>query len=167
MGNFNDIIKRAIKRSHCMNDKRIMITALNILDLKDIITEEELKYLNEIFMALKEDYTLSVTSDRDTLEQVVVISKQIVPIVENKHDVATLYNYLSKEKTNKLENAVLNFFDACSHIEEDEVMIINQIVDMLENSWALKNIEKQDIDGKIVGILKFKPKYQKVKTLVK
>ena len=79
MGNFNDIIKRAIKRSHCMNDKRIMITALNILDLKDIITEEELKYLNEIFMALKKDYTLSVTSDRDTLEQVVVISKQIVP----------------------------------------------------------------------------------------
>ena len=58
MGNFNDIIKRAIKRSHCMNDKRIMITALNILDLKDIITEEELKYLNEIFMALKKDYTL-------------------------------------------------------------------------------------------------------------
>ena len=167
MGNFNDIIKRAIKRSHCMNDKRIMITALNILDLKDIITEEELKYLNEIFMALKKDYTLSVTSDRDTLEQVVVISEQIVPIVENKHDVATLYNYLSKEKTNKLENVVLNFFDACSHIEEDEVMIINQIVDMLENSWALKNIEKQDIDGKIVGILKFKPKYQKVKTLVK
>ena len=167
MGNFNDIIKRAIKRSHCMNDKRIMITALNILDLKDIITEEELKYLNEIFMALKKDYTLSVTSDRDTLEQVVVISEQIVPIVENKHDVATLYNYLSQEKTNKLENAVLNFFDACSHIEEDEVMIINQIVDMLENSWALKNIEKQDIDGKIVGILKFKPKYQKVKTLVK
>ena len=37
MGNFNDIIKRAIKRSHCMNDKRIMITALNILDLKDIM----------------------------------------------------------------------------------------------------------------------------------
>ena len=167
MGNFNDIIKRAIKRSHCMNDKRIMITALNILDLKDIITEEELKYLNEIFMALKKDYTLSVTSDRDTLEQVVVISKQIVPIVENKHDVATLYNYLSKETTNKLENVVLNFFDACAHIEEDEVMIINQIIDMLENSWALKNIEKQDIDGKIVGILKFKPKYQKVKTLVK
>ena len=53
MGNFNDIIKRAIKRSHCMNDKRIMIAALNILDLKDIITEEELKYLNEIFMDLK------------------------------------------------------------------------------------------------------------------
>ena len=56
MGNFNDIIKRAIKRSHCMNDKRIMITALNILDLKDIITEEELKYLNEIFMDLKKDF---------------------------------------------------------------------------------------------------------------
>ncbi len=167
MGNFNDIIKRAIKRSHCMNDKRIMITALNILDLKDIITEEELKYLNEIFMDLKKDYTLSVTSDRDTLEQVVVISKQIVPIVENKHDVSVLYNYLSKEKTNKLEKVVLNFFDACSHIEEDEVMIINQIIDMLENSWALKNIEKHDIDGKEVRILKFKPKYQKVKALVK
>ena len=152
MGNFNDIIKRAIKRSHCMNDKRIMITALNILDLKDIITEEELKYLNEIFMDLKKDYTLSVTSDRDTLEQVVVISKQIVPIVENKHDVSALYNYLSKEKTNKLEKVVLNFFDACSHIED---------------SWALKNIEKHDIDGKEVRILKFKPKYQKVKALVK
>ena len=159
MGNFNDIIKRAIKRSHCMNDKRIMITALNILDLKDIITE--------IFMALKKDYTLSVTSDRDTLEQVVVISKQIVSIVENKHDVSVLYNYLSKEKTNKLEKVVLNFFDACSHIEEDEVMIINQIIDMLENSWALKNIEKHDIDGKEVRVLKFKPKYQKVKALVK
>ena len=107
MGNFNDIIKRAIKRSHCMNDKRIMITALNILDLKDIITEEELKYLNEIFMDLKKDYTLSVTSDRDTLEQVVVISKQMVPIVENKHDVSALYNYLSKEKTSKLEKLLL------------------------------------------------------------
>ena len=167
MGNFNDIIKRAIKRSHCMNDKRIMITALNILDLKDIITEEELKYLNEIFMDLKKDYTLSVTSDRDTLEQVVVISKQIVPIVENKHDVSILYNYLSKEKTNKLENAVLNFFDACNRIEEDEIMIINQIIDMLENNWSLNGIERKFVDNREVRVLKFKATYKSVKTLIK
>ena len=167
MNKFYDIIKLAIKRCHCMNDKRIMITALNVLELKDIITEEEINYLDEIFTALKEDYTLSVTSDRDTLEQVVVIEKQVVPIIENKHDVTILYNYLKKEKINNLENIVLNFFDACAHIEEDEVMIINQIIDMLENSWALKSIEKQKMDGKSIRILKFKPMYQKVMMLTK
>ena len=167
MNDFINIIKKAIKFSKNMNDKRIMITALNILDLKDIITNEEINYLDEIFKALKEDYTLFVTADRDTLEQIVVISKQVVPIIENKHDVITLYTDLSKLNIDSIEKIILNFFDACSHIEEDEVMIINQIIDMLENNWSLKSIEKQYIDGSEVRVLKFKPKYQKVKTLVK
>ena len=120
-----------------------------------------------IFSALKEDYTLFVTSDIDTLEQIVIITEQVVPIIENKHDVDSLYNYLSKLKTNNIEQTVLNFFDACAHIEEDEVMVINQIIDMLENSWSLNGIEQKMIDNKKVRVLKFKPTYTKVKTLTK
>lgn len=167
MKDFIYIIKKAIESSKNMNDKRIMITSLNILDLKDIITNEEINYLDEIFKALKEDYTLFVTADRDTLEQIVVISKQVVPIIENKHNVITLYTELSKLNIDSIEKVILNFFDACAHIEEDEIMIINQIIDMLENNWSLKSIEKQYIDGSEVRALKFKPRYQKVKTLVK
>lgn len=167
MSDFINIIKKFIKRSKCMNDKRIMMTALNILDLEKIITDEELNNLDEIFSALKEDYTLFVTSDMDTLEQIVIITEQVVPIIENKHDVDSLYNYLCKLETTNIEKTVLNFFDACAHIEENEVMVINQIIDMLENSWSLNGIEKKMIDNKKVRVLKFKPTYTKVKTLTK
>lgn len=167
MSDYINIIKKSIKSTKCMNDKRIMMTALNILDLENVVTDEEINNLNEIFSALKEDYTLFVTSDIDTLEQIVIITEQVVPIIENKHDVDSLYNYLSKLKTNNIEQTVLNFFDACAHIEEDEVMVINQIIDMLENSWSLNGIEQKMIDNKKVRVLKFKPTYTKVKTLTK
>lgn len=167
MSDFINIIRNSMKSTKCMNDKRIMMTALNILDLEKVMNDDELNNLNEIFSALKEDYTLFVTSDIDTLEQIVIITEQVVPIIENKHDVASLYNYLSKLKTNNIEQTVLNFFDACAHIEENEVMVINQIIDMLENSWSLNGIEKKMIDNKKVRVLKFKPTYTKVKALTK
>lgn len=167
MSDYINIIKKSIKRSKCMNDKRIMMTALNILDLEKIITDEELNNLDEIFSALKEDYTLFVTSDIDTLEQIVIITEQVVPIIENKHDVDSLYNYLSKLKTNNIEQTVLNFFYACAHIEENEVMVINQIIGMIENSWSLNGIKQKTIDNKKVRVLKFKPTYTRVKTLTK
>lgn len=167
MSDFINIIRNSMKSTKCMNDKRIMMTALNILDLEKVMNDDELNNLNEIFSALKEDYTLFVTSDIDTLEQIVIITEQVVPIIENKHDVASLYNYLSKLKTNNIEQTVLNFFDACAHIEENEVMVINQIIDMLENSWSLNGIEQKMIDNKKVRVLRFKPTYTKVKTLTK
>lgn len=167
MSNFINLIKKAVKRSKCMNDKRIMITALNILDLEFVINNEEIVYLNEIFTALKEDYTLFVTSDEDTLEQVIVMKKQEVPIVENKHDVDTLYKELSNFMTNNLEGVVLNFFRACEHIEEVEVMIINQIIDMLENNWCLRSIERKKEDDNDIRVIKFRPNYNKVNVLKK
>lgn len=165
MNDFINYIKIATKRSRNMNDKRIMITALNILDLEFVITNEEIEFLNEIFSALKEDYTLLVASDKETLEQVVIIQKQAIPIVENKHDVGTLYNNLKNIETSNIENLVLNFFKACEHIEEDEVMVINQIIDMLENNWSLRCIDRDNINGNFIRTLKFKPTYNKIKKM--
>lgn len=167
MSDFINIIKRNIQHSQCMNDKRIMLVALNILDLEKVITDEELDNLDEVFAALKKDYTLSVSSDRDTLEPVVIIMNQTIPIVENKHDVCILYNILNKLNTTRIERTVLSFFDACAHIEETEVMVINQIIDMLENNWSLNGIERKFVDNREVRVLKFKTAYKSVKTLIK
>lgn len=163
MPKFKDIIKEYVKNVYNENDKRIMVAALNILNASDIISENELDILKEIFMALKEDYTLTIKQDRETFNFMIVITEQNIPVIENKHDINVLYHELQKntiEKT-KLEDTILTFFDACEHIEEDEVLVINRIIQYITNNWALSPIEEKQSKNGIIRFTHIIPSYHK------
>ena len=143
MPNFKEIIHRNIKQARKENDKRIMKTALDIIVDEPILSDESIDVLNEIFMALKLDYTLRIIQDYETLNFAVEIYKQEEPIIENKHEVNILYSELSqKEKITKLEKCALLFLNACEHTEENEVLVINKILEFIEKNWTLSPIEK-------------------------
>ena len=165
MSNFKTIIKNYIKNVSNVNDKRIMIEAVNIIDAKNILSDNEINVLKEVFMALKEDYTLAITQDRDTFNFMLAITEQEIPIVENKHELNVLYNLLKKDVENreisKLEETILTFLDACEHIEEDEVLIINKIIQYLTNNWALSPLNKKEIKGKEIRFSYITPTYNK------
>lgn len=165
MPKFKDIIKEYVKNVYNENDKRIMVAALNILNASDIISENELDILKEIFMALKEDYTLTIKQDRETFNFMIVISEQNVPVIENKHDINVLYHELQKnsnplERT-RLEDAILTFFDACEHIEEDEVLVINKAIQYITNNWSLGPIEEKETKNGLVRCTHIIPSYNK------
>lgn len=54
-----------------------------------------------------------------------------------------------------------------NNLEEVEVMIINQIIDMLENNWILRCIERRKEDDNDIRVIKFRPNYNKVNILKK
>lgn len=165
MPNFKSIIKDYIKIVSNENDKRIMLTALNILNAQSIISDEEVKVLEEIFMSLKEDYTLEIKQDRDTFDFMIVITEQNIPVIENKHDINVLYHELLKSSNvsnrSNIENVILTFFDACEHIEEDEVLVINKIIYYLTNNWTLSTIREKKLENNSVRCSNIIPSYQK------
>lgn len=165
MHNFLEVVNDYVKNVVNKNDRRIMLCALNILEAEEIISNDEINILNEIFMALKEDYTLAITQDRETLDFMIAIKKQEAPIIENKHDVNVLCNELkrlaSTMDTTVTEKSIINFFCACEHIEENEVLVIEKIIDSIVNNWALNPIEQKEENGELIRYTKFIPTYTK------
>ncbi len=165
MSNFKDIINKYNDKIIRSNDKRILIEAINLLDDEPILTDTELNVLKEIFMALKEDYTLDITQDREQLEFMVEIQKQDVPIIENKHDLNELCNELIQstncQSITQLESVVITFLCACEHIEENEICIIKEIIKLIEKNWTLSPIIQKEKNGKIYRYTKFVPTYSK------
>lgn len=165
MPSFKSIIKEYIKNVYNENDRRIMVVALNMLEASNILSDTEINTLKEIFMALKEDYTLEIKQDQETLDFMIVITEQNIPIIENKHDLNVLYHELlnNSDPTNrtKLDNTILTFLDACEHIEEDEVLVISKILQYLTNNWSLLPIEEKTIKNKPLKCSRIIPSYQK------
>ena len=165
MHNFLDIINDYIKNVSNKGDKRVMLCAINLLEAEEIISEDEINILNEIFMALKEDYTLTTMQDYETLDFIIVIKQQKNHIIENKHDVNVLCNELkrlaSTMDTTVTEKSIINFFCACEHIEENEVLVIEKIIDSIVNNWALNPIEQKEENGELIRYTKFIPTYTK------
>ena len=165
MPSFKSIIKDYVKNVYNENDKRIMVSALNILNASNVLSDDEIQTLKEVFMALKEDYTLEIKQDRETFDFMLVITEQNIPVIENKHDINVLYHELLNNSNpvnrTKLEDAVLTFFDACEHIEEDEVLVINKIIQYLTNNWSLAPLEEKTIKNKKVRCSHIIPSYQK------
>ena len=165
MSQFEQIIKKHIHKTNKINDRRIMIEAFELLTDEPILTNNEIDILKEIFMFLKEDYTLSITQDKQTLGFILEISKQEIPIIENKHNVNVLCNELYKSSDcvsmSKLEDAILVFLYACEHIEENEILIIHEIISLLEKNWTLAPIEEKIENENKVKYSKLIPTYQK------
>lgn len=165
MHNFQNIINDYIKNVINKNDRRIMICALNILEAEEIISDTEINILNEIFMLLKEDYTLAIKQDQNTLDFIIVIEQQPVPIIENKHDLNVLCNELKRIAEHKnisnAEKSIITFLNACEHIEENEVLVIDKIINSIINNWTLTPIEQKEQNKKIIRYTKFIPTYNK------
>lgn len=147
MNNFSQIIKDYMEHITNFNDKRIMQEAITLVNSETDITDEEINILSEIFMSLKEDYTLEIIQDPTNLDFCIAIVKQETPIIENKHELNVLVNELKrfslKYPISKIENAALLFLDASEHIEEEEFLLIQNIIRYLNNDWCLSPIEHQ------------------------
>lgn len=166
MNSFSKIIKDYMEKHITdFNDKRIMQEAITLVDSESDITDEEVNILNEIFMSLKEDYTLKIIQDPTNLDFCIAITKQEKPIIQNKHDLNGLVNDLKRFSLNysvsKIENATLLFLDASEHIEEDEFLLIQNIIRYLTNDWCLSPIEQQKHSGEIIRISRLIPTYCK------
>ncbi len=146
MPNYIETIKKHIALSKNQNDKRIMNIALNLLLDSPIFSKEEIDILNDIFTYLKLDYTLNIIQDYETLNFGIELSLQDAPIIENKHDVMNLYHELSTNNSKhvSIEDCVLTFLDACEHIEENEILVINKIIDFMEKNWTLSPIVEKE-----------------------
>ncbi len=165
MNSFSKIIKDYMEHITDFNDKRIMQEAITLIDSESDITDEEVNILNEIFMSLKEDYTLEVIQNPNNLEFCYAITKQEIPIIQNKHELNVLVNELKRFSLNysisKIENAALLFLDASEHIEEDEFLLIQNIIRHLTDDWCLSPIEEQKHSDGIIRISRLIPKYSK------
>ena len=165
MDNFQNIINKYINLSKNLNDKRIMKEALNIIESESVILDDELEILNEIFKSLKDDYTINIIQDPTNLDFCLAIMKQPLPIIKNSHELTLLLNELkgniSDKNTTELENAVLNFLEASEHIEENEILLIQNIIRYLNNDWILKPFENQKYLGENIKISRLVPTYSK------
>ncbi len=148
MLDFHEIISQYINDVTNQNDKKILQQAINLIESEPIILDEELDILTEFFSALKKDYTIKVITDEKTLDFCIAMVKQDEPIVQNKYQLKILVEQLKKFKSNqnvsKIENAALKFLEASEHIEENETMLIQNIINYLNNNWTLKPIETND-----------------------
>ena len=165
MDNFQNIINKYINLSKNLNDKRIMKEALNIIESESVILDDELEILNEIFKSLKDDYTINIIQDPTNLDFCLAIMKQPLPIIKNSHELTLLLNELkgsiSDKNTTELENAVLNFLEASEHIEENEILLIQNIIRYLNNDCILKPFENQKYLGENIKISRLVPTYSK------
>ena len=121
--------------------------------------------MNEIFKSLKDDYTINIIQDPTNLDFCLAIMKQPLPIIKNSHELTLLLNELkgsiSDKNTTELENAVLNFLEASEHIEENEILLIQNIIRYLNNDWILKPFENQKYLGENIKISRLVPTYSK------
>ena len=162
MDNFKTIINKYINNATNLNDKRIMKEALNIIESESVILDDELEILNEIFISIKKDYTINIIQDPTNLDFCLAIIKQSLPIMNNSHELTCLLNELkNNEKISKLEKVTLNFLDASEHIEENEILLIQNIIRYLNNNWILKPFEDQKYQGENIKISRLVPTYSK------
>lgn len=165
MYNFVNIISNHMEHITNLNDKRIMQEAINIIESENIILDAEIDILDEIFMALKKDYTIKIIQDPTNLDFCLAITKQQEPIIKNKHELNNLVNELKKFQSlkpiTKIENTVLNFLDASEHIEENEVLLIQNIIRYLNNDWILRPLETQKYLGEEIRLSRLVPTYCK------
>ena len=162
MDNFKTIINKYINNATNLNDKRIMKEALNIIESESVILDDELEILNEIFISIKKDYTINIIQDPTNLDFCLAIIKQSLPIMKNSHELTCLLNELkNNEKISKLEKVTLNFLDASEHIEEHEILLIQNIIRYLNNNWILKPFEDQKYQGENIKISRLVPTYSK------
>ncbi len=162
MDNFKTIINKYINNATNLNDKRIMKEALNIIESESVILDDELEILNEIFISIKKDYTINIIQDPTNLDFCLAIIKQSLPIMKNSHELTCLLNELkNNEKISKLEKVTLNFLDASEHIEENEILLIQNIIRYLNNNWILKPFEDQKYQGENIKISRLVPTYSK------
>ena len=56
---------------------------------------------------------------------------------------------------------VINFLEACEHVEEDEVFLIQEIIRYLGNSWELQPFEEMKYNGENVKFSRLLPTYYK------
>lgn len=165
MDNFSQIIKDYMAHVTDFNDRRIMQESITLIDSESDITDEEINILNEIFMSLKEDYTLKIIQDPTNLDFCIAISKQEIPIIKNKHELNVLVNELKRYSLNsqisKIEKSALIFLEASEHIEENELYIIQNIIRYLNSDWALSSIENTKYLGENIRISRLKPIYSK------
>ncbi len=166
MDNFSQIIKEYMAHVTDLNDKRIMQEAITLIDSKFDITDTEIDILNEMFMSLKEDYTLKIIQDPTNLDFCIAISKQEIPIIKNKHELNDLVDELKRFslnfETSNIEKSALVFLESSEHIEENELYIIQNIIRYLNNDWSLSPIENQKYLGEQIRISKLKPTYNKI-----
>ena len=162
MDNVKIIINKYINNATNLNDKRIMKEALNIIESESVILDDELEILNEIFISIKKDYTINIIQDPTNLDFCLAIIKQSLPIMKNSHELTCLLNELkNNEKISKLEKVTLNFLDASEHIEENEILLIQNIIRYLNNNWILKPFEDQKYQGENIKISRLVPTYSK------
>lgn len=162
MDNFKTIINKYINNATNLNDKRIMKEALNIIESESVILDDELEILNEIFISIKKDYTINIIQDPTNLDFCLAIIKQSLPIMKNSYELTCLLNELkNNEKISKLEKVTLNFLDASEHIEENEILLIQNIIRYLNNNWILKPFEDQKYQGENIKISRLVPTYSK------
>ncbi len=162
MDNFKTIINKYINNATNLNDKRIMKEALNIIESESVILDDELEILNEIFISIKKDYTINIIQDPTNLDFCLAIIKQSLPIMKNSHELTCLLNeFKNNEKISKLEKVTLNFLDASEHIEENEILLIQNIIRYLNNNWILKPFEDQKYQGENIKISRLVPTYSK------
>ena len=167
MDNFHNIINKYINLSKNLNDKRIMKEAINIIESETVILDDEIEILNEIFKSLKENYTINIIQDPTNLDFCLAIMKQQLPIIKNSHELTNLLNEIkssiniSNKNTTKLETVVLNFLEASEHIEENEILLIQNIIRYLNNDWILKPFENQKYQGENIKISRLVPTYSK------
>lgn len=162
MDNFKTIINKYINNATNLNDKRIMKEALNIIESESVILDDELEILNEIFISIKKDYTINIIQDPTNLDFCLATIKQSLPIMKNSHELTCLLNELkNNEKISKLEKVTLNFLDASEHIEENEILLIQNIIRYLNNNWILKPFEDQKYQGENIKISRLVPTYSK------
>lgn len=165
MNNFRQIINDYMAHVTDFNDKRIMQESITLIDSESDITDEEINILNEIFMSLKEDYTLQIIQDPTNLDFCIAISKQEIPIIKNKHELNVLVNELKRFSLNyqvsKIEKSALIFLEASEHIEENELYIIQSIIRYLNNDWTLSPIENAKYLGENIRISRLTQIYLK------
>lgn len=165
MNNFITIINDYMQNVTKTNDKRIMQEAINLIESRPIILDSELQVLNEVFNALKSDYTIQIIQDEINLDFLLAIVKQEIPIIENKHDinilVQTLKNFAYDNNISPIEKVALNFLDASEHIEENEVLLIQNIIIYLNNDWQLHEMETRKYNGEVIRYSRLTPTYGK------
>lgn len=148
MPDFYYIINNYINNISNLNEKKIIEEAINLIESKPVILDEELKVLNEFFLALKKGYTLNILNDPNTLDFCVAIVKKKEQIRKNNYSIEILFNELQKESLKRnisqIESTVLSLLLASEYLEENEILLIQNIIYYLNNNWTLRPMETNE-----------------------
>lgn len=145
------------------NDRKFLSEAIQLYDTEPLISEDEFKILNEMFLSLRVDKTLQIIQDPTNLNFCISIVNEDVPEFQNKHDILIILNELKRLQTfgNRAEALVVSFLESCEHVEEDELFLIQEIIRYLGSSWKLMPFEEMKYNGEVVKYSRLVPTYSK------